>query len=293
MVVYSINDLENLSGVKAHTLRMWEKRYNLLSPKRTESNIRYYLDEDLQLLLNVAFLNKKGFKISKIAKMQPEDIKHRVAEFSDVDIKFEELLDALTLAMFEFDEYNFNKILNRNIEQNGFKYTMLEVIYPLLDKITMMWIAGSVKKVHESFIVQVIRKKNTTIIEKLLNERPTKPIKYLIYLPEGENQELTLLFLEYLLRAEGYHVLNLGMNISLDDVCDGCEAYEANFIMSVFNESFSNSSLQEYIDQILERNKTQTFIASGFVPVQQRLNENDRCQVKKSLNEVIEFISTL
>jgi len=291
VVVYSINDLENLSGVKAHTLRMWEKRYNLLSPKRTETNIRYYLDADLQLLLNVAFLNKKGIKISKIAEMPREEIKHKVAEYSDVDIQFEEQLDALTLAMFQFDEYNFNKILDRNIEQKGFKDTMLEVIYPLLDKITMMWIAGSVKKVHESFIVQIIRKKNTTVIEKLLHARPIKSNKYLIYLPEGENQELTLLFLEYLLRAEGYHVLNLGINISLQDVCDACEAYQPDYVMSIFNESFASGSLQDYIDEVLSRTKNQKFVASGFVPVQQRINETDRCLVKNSLNEVIDFIS--
>jgi len=155
----------------------------------------------------------------------------------------------------------------------------------------MMWIAGSVKKVHESFIVQIIRKKNTTVIEKLLHARPIKSNKYLIYLPEGENQELTLLFLEYLLRAEGYHVLNLGINISLQDVCDACEAYQPDYVMSIFNESFASGSLQDYIDEVLSRTKNQKFVASGFVPVQQRINETDRCLVKNSLNEVIDFIS--
>jgi len=291
MVVYSINDIENLSGVKAHTIRMWEKRYNLLKPRRTETNIRYYVDSDLQFLLNVAFLNKKGLKISKIASMPVEDIKRKVAEYSDVDVKFEEQLDALTLAMFQFDEYNFNKILDHNIEQKGFKRTMLEIIYPLLDKITMMWIAGSVKKVHESFIVQIIRKKNTTIIEQFLKKRPSKNIKYMIYLPEGEDQELTLLFLEYLLRKEGYHVLNLGMNISFTDVCNASSTYIPHYIMSIFNESFSKRSLQEYIDNLLIQNPEQIFIASGFVPVQQRIKEHKRCLIKNSLNEVFEHIS--
>lgn len=291
MVVYSINDIEKLSGVKAHTLRMWEKRYNLLTPRRTETNIRYYLDSDLQFLLNVAFLNKRGIKISKIASMSPEDIKRKVAEFSDVDIKFESQLDSLTLAMFEFDEYNFNKILDHNIQQKGFKDTMLEIIYPLLDNISMMWIAGSVKKVHESFIVQLLRKKNTTEIEKFLKHRPSKDEKYLIYLPEGEDQELTLLFLEYLLKKEGYKVLNIGMNASFNDVCDAARTYQPDFIMSIFNESFSQKSLQEYIDLVLEKNPEQKFIASGFVPVQQRIVQSERCLVKNSLNEVIEHIS--
>lgn len=291
MIVYSINDLEKLSGIKAHTLRIWEKRYGLLDPKRTETNIRYYLDKDLQHLLNVAYLNKRGIKISKIANMTVDEIKRKVAEYSNVDVAFEEQLDALTLAMFDFDEYNFDKILTHNIEQVGLKETMLAVIYPLLDKITMMWISGSVKKVHESFIIEVIRKKTILAIDSIPKEKSALSKKYLIYLPKEENQELTLLFIEYLLKTAGYRVLNLGLNIDKNQVCDAIQEYKPDYIMSVFNESFMSSSLENYINELLSQNDSTKFIATGFVPIKQRLKSNSRCLIKNSLDEVMSYIS--
>ena len=291
MIVYSINDLEKLSGIKAHTLRIWEKRYGLLNPKRTETNIRYYLDKDLQHLLNVAYLNKRGIKISKIAKMAVDEIKRKVAEYSNVDVAFEEQLDALTLAMFDFDEYNFDKILTHNIEQVGLKETMLTVIYPLLDKITMMWISGSVKKVHESFIIEIIRKKTILAIDAIPKDKSALSKKYLIYLPKEENQELTLLFIEYLLKTSGYRVLNLGLNIDKNQICDAIQEYKPDYIMSVFNESFMSSSLENYINELLSQDKSTKFIATGFVPIKQRLKPSSRCLIKNSLDEVMSFIS--
>ncbi|MEL6124360.1 MAG: MerR family transcriptional regulator, partial [Bacteroidota bacterium] len=130
MVIYSIKDLEKLSGVKAHTLRIWERRYEILKPKRTPTNIRYYMDEDLKHILNVALLNRNGFKISKIAKMGAEEIQKHVAEITDIDESFEGQLDTLTISLLELDEEKFVKLLNKNIEQHGFKEAMLDVIYP-------------------------------------------------------------------------------------------------------------------------------------------------------------------
>ena len=141
MVVYSISDLEKLSGVKAHTLRIWEKRYGILHPKRTETNIRYYLDEDLRLLLNISLLNKNGIKISKIAKMSPIELQEKVSEITEIDASFEGQIDALTISLIELNEENAVKIINKNIEQKGFRETMLQVIYPLLDKLVLMWLS--------------------------------------------------------------------------------------------------------------------------------------------------------
>ena len=292
MIVYSINDLEKLSGIKAHTLRIWEKRYGILQPQRTKTNIRYYLDKDLQHLLNVAYLNKRGIKISKIANLSNEEIKRKVAEYSNVDVEFEEQLDALTLAMFDFDEYNFDKILTHNIDQKGLKETMLTVIYPLLDKITMMWISGSVKKVHESFIIEVIRKKTILAIDKIPKNKNRLTKKYLIYLPKGENQELTLLFIEFLLKSAGYRVLNLGLNVDKEQVNDAIVEFAPDFIMSVFNESFMDASLENYINDLLSQNEFTKFIATGFVPIKQRLKASSRCLIKNSLEDVMSFINS-
>ncbi len=290
MVIYSINDLEKLSGVKAHTIRIWEKRYGVITPKRTKTNIRFYQDSDLQLLLNVAFLNKKGLKISKIACLSESEIKARVAELTDVHEEFEDQLDALTLAMFEFDEYNFNKILNQNIQQKGFRTTMLEVIYPLLDKISVMWIAGSIKNVHESFITQIVKRKILLAIEKLNLEKNILKKKYLIYLPEGENHELSLLFLEFLLKEHGFKVLNIGLGIRHDDIVEASESFRPDYIFTIINESYTGQNLQNYIDKILSSNQETHLLVTGFQVSQQRNQNTFRCTYFDSLTEVMNFI---
>jgi len=145
MAVYSINDIEKLCGIKAHTIRIWEKRYNIITPRRTETNIRYYLDEDLQKILNISLLNRNNYKISKIAQMTDSEMKTLVSQLSDVTIEKEDNLDSLMFAMLELDEYKFNKILDHNISSRGFEETMNEVVYPLMEKLSMMWVAGSIK----------------------------------------------------------------------------------------------------------------------------------------------------
>jgi len=290
MVVYSINDLEKLSGVKAHTIRIWEKRYGVITPKRTKTNIRYYQDSDLQLLLNVAFLNKKGLKISKIACLSSSEIKARVAELTDVHEKFEDQLDALTLAMFEFDAYNFNKILNHNIKQKGFRPTMMEVIYPLLDKISLMWIAGSIKNVHESFITQIVKRKILLAIESLNIEKNANKKKYLIYLPEKENHELSLYYLEFVLKEQGFNVLNIGMGIKSEDIIEASQSFKPDYIFTIINESYEGKALQDYIDKVLAANTETHLLITGYQVSQQRNQNTFRCTYFDSLTEVLDFV---
>jgi len=166
MAVYSINDLEKLCGIKAHTLRIWEKRYGIINPKRTATNIRYYLDEDLQKVLNIALLNRNGIKISKIAKMTDEEIQASVSTYTEVDGTSDDKMDALIFAMLELNEYKFNKILDHNIAEKGYEATMNEIIYPFMDKLSMMWIAGNIKGVHENFVASVIRRKTIIAIDE-------------------------------------------------------------------------------------------------------------------------------
>ena len=166
MAVYSIKDLEKLSGIKAHTIRVWEQRYGLLEPKRTKTNIRYYQDEDLRFLLNVALLNKNGLKISKIAELEKEEVAEKVAAISEINFEYGTQLDALTLSMIEMDEYKFDRIINTNIDQLGFERTMLEIIYPFLDKLSVLWLTGSINPVQESFITYLIRQKIIAAIDR-------------------------------------------------------------------------------------------------------------------------------
>ena len=169
MVVYSIKDVEKVTGVKAHTIRIWEKRYNIIEPKRTESNIRYYLDDDLKHILNIALLNRNGIKISKISGMDTAEIQRRVAEIADIDESFEGQLDTLTISLIDLDEVKFLKIFEKNLQERGFVNTMLELIYPLLDKSAMMWITGSIKAIHEKFVSNLIKRKSIVYILSLIH----------------------------------------------------------------------------------------------------------------------------
>ena len=166
MAVYSIRDLEKLCGIKAHTIRIWEQRYGIIKPNRTDTNIRYYHDADLNLLLNIVILNRNGLKISKIAKMSKEEIAEKVSAISEVHFDLSAQLDELTLAMVEMDEYKFDLILSTNIQQLGFEKTMIEVVYPFLDKLSVFWLTGSISPIQENFITNLIRQKLITAIDK-------------------------------------------------------------------------------------------------------------------------------
>jgi len=191
MVVYSIKDMETLSGIKAHTLRIWEKRYSIITPKRTPTNIRYYTDEDLRNLLNVAFLNKQGIKISKIAKMDAGEIISTVSDYTKLTLNADDQIETLLHFIFQLDCYNLDKIFDEYISQIGLERTMMELIYPLLERLSMAWLTGSFKGAHESFVTQKIKLKIHACTQALENRTDFSP-KFLIYLPIGEKQELSL-----------------------------------------------------------------------------------------------------
>lgn len=291
MIVYSINDLEKLSGIKAHTLRIWEKRYEILKPKRTETNIRYYEDDDLQKVLNIAVLKKKGYKISRIAQLNDSEISKLVAELSEVDVAFEDHIDALAIAMFELNEYKFDKILTHYIDQRGFIETMEEVIYPFLEKLSMMWMAGSIKSAHESFVTYYVKRKCIAAIESLKGQHK-EATTYVIYLPENESHELSLLYIHYLLKKEGNNVVNLGTNVPLIDVIDTCKIKKPDYVFTMINDSYAHGTLQSYIDDLLKHIQDTQLIISGYQIVANRIDDHDRLQQFTSINDIKQLIGT-
>ncbi len=290
MAVYSINDIEKLSGVKAHTIRIWEKRYNILPNRRTDTNIRYYMDEDLELILNIAHLNKKGVKISRIATMTAEEIKQKVADSCEVDVIFENQIDGLMLSMFELNEYKFMKLLNHHIREIGFENTMDEVIYPMLDKLSVMWIAGSVKGVHENFINNIIRRKLSVEIDKLEYDPNENATRFLIFLPEYEAHELSLLFVYYLLKKYGANILYLGTQVSLPDVKDAVEIFRPDYLFTLFNDSFSEAPLQPYINELSQLQHHGRVLVSGYQTVQQKLDLPGNVEIVYNLNDIKKYL---
>jgi len=294
VAVYSISDLEKLSGIKAHTIRVWEQRYDIIQPHRTKTNIRYYKDEDLKLLLNIALLNKNGIRISRIAKMSPEEMAEKVAAISEINFEYGTQLDALTLSMIEMDEYKFDRILSTNIEQLGFERTMLEVVYPFLEKLSLLWLTGSINPVQENFMSYLIRQKIIVAIdhEPLPAEQPTPPT-FLLYLPEGERQELSVLFMHYLLKVRKNRVFYIGQDISMTDIRDAYLIHQPDYLFTMITESFGNHSVQAYIDQLAEAFPNMQLLFSGYQVVAQDVVPPANVTILKSLDQTLAFLNHL
>lgn len=248
MAIYSIRDLEKLTGIKAHTIRIWEQRYGLVVPARTDTNIRYYTDENLRLLFNIALLNRHGYKISKLAKMTPEEIAGRVADISETNSGQNTQIDALTLAMIDLDEATFDRIFSAYTLENGFERTMVELVYPFLDKLNVLWLTNSVSPAHEKFIGHLIRRKLIAAIDNEPVETSRDAATFLLYLPEDESQELTLLFMHYLLRNRHQRVIYLGHRISLNDLEDACQPLRPDYVFTIIQEPIPRQPIQAYVE---------------------------------------------
>jgi len=291
MVVYSIKDLENLTGVKAHTLRIWEQRYGIIEPKRTDTNIRYYLEDDLKHILKVALLNKNGFKISKIACLSHDEIIRKTAELTDCAPQLGDTLDGLTLSILHLDEFKLNHILETHINQIGYEATFERVIFPLLDKISTMWAMGSMTKVHETFLTNIIIRKTVAQIDKCPLRNESKNPLIVLFLMEGENQDLIIHFMHYLLRSMGFRVMNLGKNMQLDQIRETCMMANADYTFTIFNEMFADGELQAQLEQICKYIPDCNLLVSGYQTVSQKVDPPVNCALLPGLNEIKDYFA--
>tara|TARA_R110002072_G_scaffold216077_1_gene373091 strand:+ start:2342 stop:3232 length:891 start_codon:yes stop_codon:yes gene_type:complete len=266
---YSIKDLEQLSGIKAHTLRIWEQRYNLLNPKRTDTNIRYYDDVDLKLILNVAMLNTNGIKISKIAAMSSNDISQEIIRLTDQSMDHTDQIQALTICMIEMDEDRFEKVLSTNILKLGFEETVLDVIYPFLSKIGVLWQTGAINPAQEHFISNLIRQKLIVAIDGQMGKSQGKT--FMLFLPEGELHELSLLFSSYLIKKHGHKVIYLGQSTPQIDLISVYKIQQPDYLLTIITSSPTGDKVQDYVNMLgKEFSKSEIFI-SGLQALEQSL----------------------
>jgi DNA-binding transcriptional MerR regulator len=290
VAIYSIKDLEKLSGIKAHTIRAWEQRYNVIHPKRTQTNIRYYNEADLRSLLNIALLNKNGFKISKIAKMSSTEIAQEIAQVSEVHLEHDMQLDALTISMIELNGYRFDKIISANIDQMGFEKTMIEVINPFLDKLSLLWLTGSINPAQEHFISCLIRQKLIVAIDKLPYAHSDEAAKYLVFLPEGEIHELSVLFLTYLLRERGNKVIYLGQNVPFNDLAAVYKIHNPDYIFTMFSGAFVKQPVQDYIHRLATSFSDTHILVSGYQVLVNPIELSENASIVESFDHFIEFL---
>lgn len=215
---YSIKDLEILTGIRAATLRMWEKRYGLVKPLRTPTNIRFYGNEHLKLLLNINVLNRNGIKISHIAKMTHQEITEKVKDLSFIRSGDDDLFDGLMLSMIDLDETLFQQAFYKAVARLGFEDTINRIIFPFFSRIGIMWQIDSINPAQEHFMSNMVRQKLISAIDHIhVAANPTSK-KVLLFLPENELHELGLLFFCYLLKNKGYKTIYLGQAVPLTDL---------------------------------------------------------------------------
>ena len=247
---YSIKELERLSGIKAHTLRIWEKRYNLFEPHRSDTNIRYYSDSDLKKLLNVTILSNSGTKISKIVSMDDEQLKQAVSEVEDADLLKQKRIDDLIVPMLQFDEDRINSLLESYYDDLGVEGTFINVVYPFLEKIGILWLTDEVEPAQEHFMTHIIRQKLSSAIDALPNNSEDSN-KVILFLPEGEYHELGLLYFAYLYKKTGVRVYYFGQSTPIGQVIEASKVIKPNWVMT-YTVVRPKGGIQMLIDQLGE-----------------------------------------
>lgn len=266
---YSIRDLEKLTGIKAHTIRIWEQRYQLVKPERSDTNIRNYCDANLKRLLSIAMLNKNGHKISKIALMSDEEIAHEVMHITEHDT--DSRIDNLVLSMIDMNEQRFERILNHSILQLGFEEALVNIVYPFLNKVGLLWLTGSIIPAQEHYISNLIRQKIIVAIDGLHDGLDDGKPKYLLFLPEWEMHEISLLFYAYLLKKRGYPIIYLGQVVPFQDVKDIYEIKKPEHLLTIFTTGELQEHLQCYIDDLNKEFPEATIHINGLQVLENKL----------------------
>lgn len=248
MADYKIKDLEILTGIKAHTIRIWEKRYGILVPERTDTKIRLYSDEELTLLLNVALLNNNGVKISRIADMSREQIQTKVWEIKGTKIE-DNSIELMLLALLDLDEFQFKNVLEELIETIGIERMFSEKLIPFLDRIGVMWLVGSITTAQEHFISNLIRQKLIAELDKLPIPQ-SKADSILLFLPEHEWHEISLLYYHYVLRQKGRNTFYLGQSLPYDALLECVEKLQPSAIVTSWLTAVDQKFIVTYFDRL-------------------------------------------
>lgn len=259
---YSIKELEHLSGIKAHTIRIWEKRHNLIQPARTTTNIRLYSDEDLKKIINVSLLNNHGIKISHIADMPADELNRRVLELTKTQSDAEVHIDQLILAMVDLEEERFEKTLSTLVIRFGFEKLILEIIYPFLEKIGILWQTRNITPAQEHFISNLIRQKIIVAIDSLPIPVESNN-KIVLFLPEHEMHELGLLFYHYLARKAGHRTYYLGQRVPHDDLITVVKTLKPHTLVTSLTTSLGGS-VEDYIRRLSADFPGQRIMISGY-----------------------------
>ena len=264
MIKYSIKDLERISGIKAHTIRIWEQRYNVLQPTRTKTNIREYQCADLRKLITFGVLNNRGMKISKLVKLSEKELSEQMLEFSKCCDDTELHIKNLKAAMVALDEDQFDDILEYVSSINGVEATLEKIVYPFLKRIDLLWQLGSITTTQKHFISHLIRQKLIAAIDECPSNRDPSAKRMLAFLPEGEWFELSLLFYAYKAKSHGVRLTYLGQSTPYEGMMGAVKIQNPDFILTSFTQCINEQEILNYAKCLAEDLPDKTIIFGGL-----------------------------
>ena len=274
MITYSVAQVEALTGIKAHTLRIWERRYDFLTPERTPTNIRFYSDDQLKKLLNFGILVKNGYRVSKLGKMTDEEVYLEVEKvLSDPSSEMNDEMKGLTLCMLEMNEEEFDNIFERQVIRKGFLKTITEVIYPFLQYVGVLWTTNKAMVAQEHYISNLIKQKLISAIERLAIPPKDAP-SIVLFLLEGEEHEIGLLLASFMAKSMGWKIYYLGQAVPLVNIKKVIDIAEPRLIMSMFITPKTHK-INNFIDAVLDGNPV-PYIVSGSIENMEAITESDR-----------------
>jgi DNA-binding transcriptional MerR regulator len=268
MIRYSIADLENLTGIKAHTIRIWEKRYNLVNPHRTDTNIRYYDNDQMKKLINVGTLLRGGYKISKISKFSEIEMNEKIDDLltrpvTSEDIIYEVYIGQLITAGLAFDEVAFDQTISNGIRRFGIQVSYVKILIPLLSRVGMFWSTNHMNPAQEHFITNLVEQKLHAAIDAL---PPAVEGEHsaLLFLPQNESHEIGLLMAKYILRNAGMRVTYLGARVPFENLKSTVIQCKPTHMVFFFIQIHPFEQMQAYLDLMAEEFTDQQIFVSGF-----------------------------
>ncbi len=289
---YTIKDLENLSGIKAHTIRIWEQRYGFLKPSRTDTNIRYYSSKELKTLLNVSLLNKYGYKVSHINKLSESELQEKILGLSKTNAEQEFLINALVQHMIEVKSDLFESVINTQIQTKGLERTITFLIFPFLERVGFLWVTNHIKPGQEHVITNIIRQKLIVGIEKLPHALAPK-YSVVCFLPDHEYHEIGLLFVHYLLRSNNIKVIYLGCSVPVEDVKYIVEKMNPTHLYTHLTSVGRNFNFEKFSNAVASEIPNVPLFVSGSLISSYNKKLPPSIHVIESYKAVTEFINAL
>lgn len=285
---FTIKDIELLSGIKAHTLRIWEQRYNIIIPKRRESNHRFYDNEDLKHILRIAHLYNNGVKISKIAHYQNDELRKIATLGNGKELENVHYINQLLEAAIDFNQERFEEIIQVAIQKTNFENCLLHIVYPYLEKVGILWLTDSVIPAQEHFSSNLIRRKIITEIDRLPNIIQNRQELILLFTPEGEYHEIPLLLNQYLFKKNKRKTLYLGTNVSLEVLKQVCAQKKITHLFCYVITNFTRNIIDNYFINLANEFKDKEIVVGGPLTLQ-ILVKPTNVRLLQSFKEQLDF----